>query len=43
MRLCISLPIKRWRFRGGFDGSEARFGLLYAGVADIVEFSLKQD
>jgi len=41
-RLCIPLPIELWRFRGGFGGSEARFGLVYAGFAGIVEFSLRQ-
>jgi len=41
-RLRIPLPIKVWRFRGVFGGFEARFGLVYAGAAGIIEFSLTQ-
>ncbi|HVA18515.1 MAG TPA: hypothetical protein VMV59_12475 [Candidatus Dormibacteraeota bacterium] len=37
-RLCTSLPIKDWVFRGVFGGFRALFGLWYAGR--VIEFSL---
>ena len=38
--LCISLPIKDWRFLEGFGGSRTGFGLLYAAVR-VIEFALE--
>ncbi|HEV2314811.1 MAG TPA: hypothetical protein VGR94_05860 [Candidatus Acidoferrales bacterium] len=40
--LCISLPIKVWRFRGVFDGFEVPLSLLHGAriIVRVMEFSL---
>jgi len=40
--LCMSLPIKDWRFREVFGGFEVSFGLSYGAriVVQVTEFPL---
>jgi len=40
--LCMSLPIKDWRFRGVFNSFRVALGLLYGAriVVRVMEFSL---
>jgi len=40
--LCMSLPIKDWRFRGVFNSFRVALGLLYGAriVVSVMEFSL---